>query len=233
MPFLLAIQEEARNSNMEKATTTPPGARATDRVVEALVTLSALLDKTINEVKSLDSDFQNRLLQAVHETEASLQSQAAQHVETALAETRAKFEEQFKNQIAAISAEWEAERTRLNGEVTRLSQSAAQWETERARLTGELEHLARVQAATLAEAEKAMAAAKAAASAVKPVGAITNLEGLNQEMQRVEGLIKEISKLIEDPATELSAVIRKNVERAELESYLKGIRFALNGAAKK
>jgi hypothetical protein len=32
---------------------------------------------------------------------------------------------------------------------------------------------------------------------------------------------------MEDPDIELSTVVRKNVERAELESYLKGIRFAL------
>jgi chromosome segregation ATPase len=218
---------------MDTATKTPQGARATDRVVEALVTLAALLDRAINEAKSLDTDFQNRLLQAVHETEASLQSQAAQHLETALLETRSKFEEQFKNNLAAISAEWEAERTRLNNEVNRLTQTAAQWEAERARLSGEMERLARMQAATQAEAQKAIAAAKAANSAAKPASTTQNIEVLSKEMERVDGLIKEISALIEDPATELSTVIRKNVERAELESYLKGIRFALNGSAPK
>jgi predicted nuclease with TOPRIM domain len=192
-----------------------------------------LLGRAINEVKSLDSDFETRLLQAVHETEASVQSQAAQHLETALTETRSRFEEQFKNNLAAISAEWEAERTRLNNELNRLTQAAAQWETERARLSGEMERLARMQAATQAEAERAIAAAKAAAhSAVRPLTATQNTEALTQEVARVDGLIKEISALIEDPATELSTVIRKNVERAELESYLKGIQFALNGSAR-
>ncbi|MBI2149736.1 MAG: hypothetical protein HYU27_03915 [Acidobacteria bacterium] len=68
-------------------TTTKPAreARATDRVLEALSTLAALLDRSIKEVQALDSDFQNRLLQAVHETESSLQSQAAQHLDAALA----------------------------------------------------------------------------------------------------------------------------------------------------
>src|SRR5260370_39284250 len=154
---------------MDTATKTPQGARATDRVVEALVTLAALLDRAINEVKSLDSDFQNQLLQAVQETEASLQGQAAQRLETALSETRSKFEEQFKNNLAAISADWEAERTRLNNEVNRLTQAAVQWEMERARLSGELERLARLQAATQAQAEKAIAAAKASTrSAARP-----------------------------------------------------------------
>jgi hypothetical protein len=219
---------------MDPATKTPQGARSTDRIVEALSTLAALLDKTLNEVKALDSDFQNRLLQAVHDTELSLQSQAAQHLESALAETRAKFEEQFKTRLAEISAGWEAERSRFNGEITRLTQAGAQWEMERARLSTEVERLARVQAATQAEAEKAFAAARAAINAPgKPATPLANTEALTAEMQRVEGLIQEISALIDDPATELSTVIRKNVERAELESYLKGIQFALNGSASK
>jgi len=111
---------------MDTGTKTPQGVRATDRVVDGLLTLAQLLDRTINEAKSLDSDFQERLLQAVHETDASLQNLAAQHLETGLVETRNKFEEQFKNRVAEISAEWEAERTRLNNEVNRLTQATAQ-----------------------------------------------------------------------------------------------------------
>jgi hypothetical protein len=38
---------------------------------------------------------------------------------------------------------------------------------------------------------------------------------------------------MEDSSTDLSTVIRKNVEKAELESYLRGIRFALNGGSSK
>ena len=50
---------------------------------------------------------------------------------------------------------------------------------------------------------------------------------INAEISRVETLINDIVKIIDDPATELSTIIRKNVEKAELDSYLKGIRFAL------
>ena len=39
-------------------------------------------------------------------------------------------------------------------------------------------------------------------------------------------MILEIGKRIEDPATDLSTVIRKNVERAELNAYLKGIQYS-------
>ena len=50
-------------------------------------------------------------------------------------------------------------------------------------------------------------------------------EPIHAEVSRVEALIQSISKIVDDPETELSVVIRKNVERAELESYLKGLRF--------
>ena len=51
-------------------------------------------------------------------------------------------------------------------------------------------------------------------------------EKLDQEIARVQDLLAEALKLIDDPATALSTVMRKNAEKAELESYLRGIRFA-------
>lgn len=220
---------------METATKKPQGARSTDRVLEALGTLAALLDRTINEVKSLDSDFQNRVLQAVHENEASLQSQAAQHLEQALGEARTKLDEQFKGKLAEVSAEWEKERKRLSSAIDRAAQAGTQWESERARLNSEIERLTQVHSEAKAEAEKAQEAAKnaaaSAASAKAKVGEKPiHSPGLLHEVERVEGLIKQISLLIEDSTTELSTVIRKNVERAELHAYLKGIRYAINGS---
>jgi chromosome segregation ATPase len=50
---------------------------------------------------------------------------------------------------------------------------------------------------------------------------------IDEEVKRVEVLIAEIAQLIDNPETELATVIRKNVERAALESYLKGILFSL------
>jgi chromosome segregation ATPase len=49
---------------------------------------------------------------------------------------------------------------------------------------------------------------------------------LDKEVARVEGLLIEVIKLIDDPASALSTVMRKNAEKVELESYLRGIRFA-------
>jgi hypothetical protein len=208
-------------------------ARNSDRVLEALSTLAALLDRTINEVKILDTDFQSRLAQADQEKESSLQT--AQRLETELTDTTSKLEDQFAKRIAELSNEWQEERNRLTGELSKSSQATVQWEADRARLSGELERMSRVQAATQAEAEKAIMAMKAASAAAKNSkgGVAVNSDAVNGEIGRIEGRIKEISALIEDPAAELTVVIRKNVERAEMESYLKGMRFVLNGNGSK
>ena len=44
---------------------------------------------------------------------------------------------------------------------------------------------------------------------------------------RIEEKIQQIVALIDDPETELSTVIRKNVEKAELDAYVKGILFSI------
>ncbi len=53
---------------------------------------------------------------------------------------------------------------------------------------------------------------------------------INAEVTRVERVMREITSLIDDPSTELSMVIRKNVEKAELDAYLKGILFSIGRA---
>ena len=181
---------------MDTASKKSTSGRSTDRVLEALATTAALLDRTINEMKSVDSEFQERLLQAVHDTESSLQSQTAQHLE-------------------AASAEWEKERTRLNSALERTAQMGADWEAERGRLNAEIERL-----------QGSLAVAQARKEIEKSAEPPANSAALAKEIERAENLIKEISAVIEDPATDLSTVIRKNVERAELQSYLRGIRYA-------
>jgi chromosome segregation ATPase len=216
---------------MDSSETQTAPSRATDRILQGLSTLAALLDRTINEVRALEDDFHKRAKQSVQEAEAALQSQAAHHLEGVVTEARTKLEERFASKVSELSSQWEEERNRLNAELSKMTQNAVQWEAERARLNGELERLARVQAATQAEAEKAIIAMKASSAGTKNSkrGPSANNETLTQEMDRVDRLIKEISEFIEDPAADLSMVIRKNVERAGLESYLKGIRFALSG----
>ena len=146
---------------------------STERVFEALATIAALLDRTLSEMKTVDSEVQERLLKAVHDTEASLQRQTAQHLESA-------------------SAEWKKERGALKGEIERL--------------------------------EGALAAVQSRQEIEKSAAPPANDAALASEVARVENLIKETSAAIANPGTPMSAVIKKNIERAELEGYLKGIR---------
>ena len=84
------------------------------------------------------------------------------------------------------------------------------------------------KASSILEEERARFAAAAAALKALPAdGGGVNKEALSAEAARVETMISAIARMIDDPATELSTVIRKNVERAELDAYLKGILFSM------
>jgi DNA repair exonuclease SbcCD ATPase subunit len=219
---------------METAARNVQGARSTDRVLEALATLAAFLDRTINEVRSLDTEFQSRLLQAVRDAESSIQTRAAEDLDSSLAELRRKLQDDYDKKAASLTADWNAERSRLHQEIDRTAQAALQWEAERARLNSELESARKAAADAIAEAEAQRSKAdtesrKAKAAASAPSTPPLHSETLLKEVERVEGAVKQISVIIDDANTELSTVIRKNVERAELESYLKGIRFAITG----
>ena len=221
---------------MDTAAKTAPAARTADRVLDGLATLAALLDRTVNDVKALDSDFHDRLRKTAQDAQTSAQMQAAEDLEVALSDARKNLEAQFAKTLSELSAEWEQERNRLHAELSKMAQAMVQWEAERARLNSDLERLSRIQAATQAEAERAVLAVKVTATDAaksRSGGVSLNSQAVTTEIGRVQRLIKDISTVIEDPATELTAIIRKNVERAELESYLRGIRFAIQSSKPK
>ena len=64
-------------------------------------------------------------------------------------------------------------------------------------------------------------------AAQKSSGDGMDTEGIAAEVSRVEAQLNEIIAVIDNPNTELSTVIRKNVEKAELDAYLKGIMFTV------
>jgi hypothetical protein len=133
-----------------------------------------------------------------------------------------------------LTAKWDAERAKLiaerNRAQQRLADAVADYESQveeaasevRTQLTNEMDALRR-------ELEEAKRSAAAAASKSASVSGASVDENIVAEISRVEGLIQSISQIVEDPDTELSIVIRKNVERAELESYLRGLRFKSTG----
>ena len=107
------------------------------------------------------------------------------------------------------------ERDQLRERVEELSDVAAQKEVERNRLKEECEWANQM----LAEANSARSSA----------GAQNAGHAVDGEVARVEALMQELSSLIDDPGTELAIVIRKTVERAQLDFYLKGLQFFVTG----
>jgi chromosome segregation ATPase len=85
-------------------------------------------------------------------------------------------------------------------------------------------------ASMLLETERARLSAQIGKSEIKTAAVkASSVDGetISAEVTRVERQIQEIASLIDNPETELSTVIRKNVEKAELGAYLKGILFSL------
>src|SRR5262249_31578347 len=155
-----------------------------------------------------------------------------------------KLLEQTLNDIQALESEIQGHQGG-DQELEQLRRAAAEWETERTGLLATLEQTKSEYGRALAEADEAAAIAlepqgasscdrmraemKAQWDAEQAQRASENHQGrddaVEAEAARIEGLIREMNLVIENPDTELSVVIRKNAERAELESYLKGLRF--------
>jgi hypothetical protein len=174
-------------------------------------------------------------MQAVHDTESSLQAQTAEHVERARQEVQeqlnTKFQGDLQSALDGLKSEFEVERERFNKELLHAVEAASQLEAERSGLIAEVQ---RVKDDSAAEIEKAReeakaAAAKAPAPAAPAAAAAVPSALLEEEMARAEARLQDILRVIDDPATELSTVIRRNVEKSEVEAYLKGMRFAING----
>jgi chromosome segregation ATPase len=285
-------------------TMTKPALQATDRLRQTVAALARLLDQTMNDIHSLDSEFQERVAQVIQQADVRMTE-----------EMRARFNQQIATAVEAVRNEAAGDREALIQELDRLKHSASEWQNERAQLAADYqrandlleqtrneldrsrtetdeaaaialerqiatavegvraelsrrwaneraalvaerdqaaEALARVERTAAYEWEKKMAAAKeqweaertqliadheraltAAAEAAVSLPSPSeekssiDIDGLRAEFNRVATLIQEISRVIENPETELSVVIRMNAERAELESYLRGIRFAL------
>ncbi|MBI2150723.1 MAG: hypothetical protein HYU27_08995 [Acidobacteria bacterium] len=65
---------------------------------------------------------------------------------------------------------------------------------------------------------------------------ISHLAEVQKEIQRVaaqlESVAKEIAAMLDDPSIELSKVMRKRTEQAELKAYLEGLRFSIGEQSK-
>jgi len=174
-----------------------------------------------------------------------LHNQLAQLQQTVV---QAKSRQEQQPDLHEATAQWTKEREGLQGEVQQLQRALAE---TRENVSAEVVEQLRLQydvrihdmiqqktqlaqqlqaASSMLETERARFANEVGMSksaAGENAGIPFDADALNAEVQRVEAMIQTIAAMIDDPATELSTVIRKNVEKAELDAYLRGILFTL------
>ena len=196
------------------------------------------------------NDHAAQLQQGFMQSQAKIQSyevaaRSPNPSEAKLDELR-RDKEALQRQALDAQNAWDAERRRLNSQVERLEQQLQRMSETRERVSSEVVDQLRRQyeqrlqeaiqqktqlaqelqnASALLEAERTRLSA---AQADNQSGLDT--EAIKAEIGRVEAHINEIVALFDDPNTDLSTVIRKNVEKSELDAYLKGMLFSLGKA---
>jgi len=198
------------------------------------------------------NDHAGQLQQAFMQAQAHIQAlevaARSPNAPAAQAEQFQKEKETLQKELQQTRNAWDAERRQLNGQIERLERQLQRVAESRERVSDDIVDQLRQQyeqrlqdviqqktqlaeqlqsASTRLEAERGRLSA---AQHEEPPG--LDSEAIAAEVTRVEGLISEIIGIIDNPDTELSTIIRKNVEKSELDSYLKGILFALGRGTK-
>jgi chromosome segregation ATPase len=185
--------------------------------------------------------------------QAYMEAQAKIHAyETAVRETNPPQAQlgQLNDEKQAVQRQfqearkaWDAERNELQSQTERLRQQLQRMSETRERVSNEIVDQLRQQyeqrlqeaiqqktqlAHELQSASKLLEAERARLSAAHTSsGGGLDSDAISAEVSRVEGMLSEIIAVIDNPDTELATVIRKNVEKAELDAYLRGILFTL------
>ncbi len=123
-------------------------------------------------------------------------------------------------------AAWEDERNKMQAELHELRLGAARNRAPRGKLNGDdrAKELETRIAALQKEVESERAAARIQIQRLERQIADSR-QATVAEIARIQKMAMDITKQVSDPATDLTTVIRKNVELAELNAYLKGIQF--------
>lgn len=145
---------------------------------------------------------------------------------TRVAETedaRGRLEEE----LAASGLAWEEERAALKAlvEETKHTAGVADLEADlREKLTAEYEWKLKELTFQKEQLEQKLAESGPASATSTASGGESGTD-IDAEIARVDVQLSEVKAFIEDPSSALSKVVRKNVERAELEAYRRGLRF--------
>lgn len=194
------------------------------------------------------NDHAGQLQQAFVQAQAKIQTYESAARTGTGAETKVEELKKQKDALDEVFQDardaWDSERRRLISQLERLEQQLQrvsrdegissevvdqlrkQYEQKMLETVGQKTQLAQQlqSASTLLESERTRLTAEITQAKHSSGG--TSSDAISKELTRVEAMIRDIVELIDDPATELSTVIRKNVEKAELDAYLKGILFS-------
>jgi chromosome segregation ATPase len=175
---------------------------------QQLVAESERLAAEREQTNKLLADAVDKHREELTETQKSASETGKRELEAAAQKVR----DEMKAEQDELMQIWESERSKLAKEIDRVSAAAAQRERERDQLQKDL--------------DVAMQLLNDAQPSDGKSGDGVDLDLIREETARVEQSLQAIIKAIEDPSAELSVVVRKNVERAQLDSYLQGLRFA-------
>ena len=176
----------------------------------------------------------DRILSIVHTIQSQYQSQLKEAQRAV-----AREEERAKK----ATTEWQMERQRLQQRITTLEQapgtartSATEESANSRELERKLEETLCLKAALAADFQRVLSELNALEQSnpteeanPAPYGEIAKV--VRSEVSRIQLLVDEIERKLADPAIELSTEIRLGRQRAELEAYLKGLRYSLGEVA--
>jgi len=191
------------------------------------------------------NDHAGQLQQAFVKAQAQIQTyEAAARApkpSEAQVEQLRREKEGLQKELQETRRAWEAERQQLKTEIERLEGQIQRVSESQDRVSKEIVDQLRKQyeqrlqeaiqeknqlAGQLQSANALLQAERTPRNAMQTENSGFDITAIEAEVSRVESLIKEVVALMDDPDTELSTIIRKNVEKAELDAYLKGIMFA-------
>jgi len=176
------------------------------------------LESKLGQAAANRSDTETRLKEAAERFARAEESIASLREEAdAAAAARVELETRLK-ELTASRAELEAKLTEAESTRPELDVQLKKAADDKSALEQQIQKLQ-------AELQSLKAQSPSTTATQVPVAAVPS-DKIEQEIARVQGVLAEVLKLIDDPASALSTVMRKNVEKAELECYLKGIRFA-------
>src|SRR5262245_21313842 len=179
--------------------------KTTDTLRQALSTLAALMDRTINEVSVLDTEIQDAIRKAVSETQEKLQKQAAERLQHAV-------EESVQKTRTSLTEEHRRETQRHLEDVARTNEALNKPRDEHAKEMAETE-----EAAALALERQVSRAVDRVRSDME-----AEIATVKSELDRANQAISESKAEFHRAATEKESVLKDAADkvRKELEQSI-------------